>query len=770
MTPRHALMLFLCGLVLTTSARGAATARGGTGEVRRFALLAGTNDGGTERVRLRYAVSDAKRLAEVLQQFGGIDAGDVLMLEEADRAALLRGLTTLSSRLERARKRAVRTEVIVYYSGHSDEQGLLLGNGQVTYSELRAALSGLPADLRVAILDSCASGSMTRRKGGVRRPSFLLDTSRDIRGQAILTSSSMDEASQESDRLGASFFTHHLVSGLRGAADSSRDGVVTLNEAYEYAFRETLARTESTQAGPQHPVYDVDLVGAGELVMTDLRQHSAGITFAQDVEGQLFIRDGANRLVMELRKTRGETAEVSLAAGSYVVSRQDPLRLGRARLTLDAHTRPQLSDADFKTVAREATVSRGAGAQEDAEQEDGGVEDTVTHRFLNLALVPPLELSALEKGPVHHRASLGLLVATSDGIDGFAFGGLAHRTRGDASGVQLSGALNYIAGTGSGLQLAGAANHNGGDFSGIQLSGAANLTRGSFSGLQLAGALNVSGSPFDGVQLAGALNVTGSDFTGLQIAGAANWGGASFSGAQLSGGFNHATRIRGWQVSGGVNHASSLRGAQLSSINIGQALNGTQLGVINVGGDVEGAQLGVINVATSVRGAQLGVLNLAGEVHGESLGLLSFSRNGRFQVEAYSGDGAPLGVAVKLGAGVLHSVLSAEALYRPEGQPASWSTGLGLGAHLTSGRWSFSPDLIMRALQHDFVNDDARFMVQLRMMGGYQLADRLTLIAGPTLNVGFHIGHATPPAPTLLPTTQLGRAALWAGAQVGLRY
>jgi uncharacterized caspase-like protein len=61
-----------------------------------------------------------------------------------------------------------------------------------------------------------------------------------MRGYAFLTSSSPDEVAQESDHIGASFFTHYLVSGLRGAADVTGEGKVTLNEAYQFAFNETL--------------------------------------------------------------------------------------------------------------------------------------------------------------------------------------------------------------------------------------------------------------------------------------------------------------------------------------------------------------------------------------------------------------------------------------------------------------------------------------------------------------------------------------------------
>lgn len=74
---------------------------------------------------------------------------------------------------------------------------------------------------------------------------------------ATRSPSSADEAAQESDRIGGSFFTHALVSGMRGAADASGDGKITLTEAYRFAFEETLQRTAQTQFGSQHPAYEI---------------------------------------------------------------------------------------------------------------------------------------------------------------------------------------------------------------------------------------------------------------------------------------------------------------------------------------------------------------------------------------------------------------------------------------------------------------------------------------------------------------------------------
>jgi hypothetical protein len=64
-----------------------------------------------------------------------------------------------------------------------------------------------------------------------------------------------------------SVFTHYLLEGLRGKADKDHDGVVTLNEAYEYAYSRTKDQTE----GRQHPQIEGKMVGAFPLSFVGLR-------------------------------------------------------------------------------------------------------------------------------------------------------------------------------------------------------------------------------------------------------------------------------------------------------------------------------------------------------------------------------------------------------------------------------------------------------------------------------------------------------------------
>jgi hypothetical protein len=220
-------------------------------------------------------------------------------------------------------------------------------------------MDSIDADVRIAVLDACASGAITRLKGSRRRKAFLVDTSTDMRGHAFLTSSSENEVAQESDRIGGSFFTHYLVSGLRGAADTSGEGKVTLNEAYQFAFNETLGRTAKTEAGAQHPSYDINLSGTGEVVMTDVRETSAILVLGDDLTGRFFIRNSNEQLVVELYKVRGRTVELGLEPGTYSVRCEGDSGSSVSTASLQEGSPFALSAQQFTATEQERAVARG---------------------------------------------------------------------------------------------------------------------------------------------------------------------------------------------------------------------------------------------------------------------------------------------------------------------------------------------------------------------------------------------------------------------------
>ena len=209
---------------------------------------------------------------------------------------------------------------LFYYSGHADAQGIRLGDGEVGFEELRDDLRDMPAEVRLGILDSCRSGEITRLKGLALTAPFLDQDDLSAEGEAWLTASSADESAQESDRLHGSFFTHYLISGLRGAADKG-DGVVSLDEAYAYAYDRTVARTGGTLGGTQHPAYDFRIQGKGDLPLTDVRRASARLRLPAELAGVVTVlKEPEDLPVAEVSKTEGKPVVLALEPGNYTAA------------------------------------------------------------------------------------------------------------------------------------------------------------------------------------------------------------------------------------------------------------------------------------------------------------------------------------------------------------------------------------------------------------------------------------------------------------------
>lgn len=328
-------------------------------EIKRFVMAVGANSGGRERARLHYAVSDAEAILQVFQELGGVDKDDTLFLKDPDVRTFFTEIGKFQAAVEKSKDKYTRVEYIFYYSGHSDNEHILLGEEKISYKDLRETIESVASDVRIAILDSCASGAFTRIKGGRKSLPFLLDSSYDMRGFAVLTSSSSSEASQESDLIKGSFFTHYLISGMRGAADMSQDGRVTLSETYQFAFNETLAETTKTVSGPQHPHNHIQMSGTGDVVMSDIRKASAILVLGEDLFGRIFIHDRQDRLVVELTKPGGRKIELGLEEGAYRVINIPRDAVFESRLDLKSGTEFELTPDFFSEIDLAYTTPRG---------------------------------------------------------------------------------------------------------------------------------------------------------------------------------------------------------------------------------------------------------------------------------------------------------------------------------------------------------------------------------------------------------------------------
>lgn len=307
-------------------------------ELRRFALIAGNDEGGDDTRPLLYAREDARKLHSILLRLGDVAPTDATLLLNQSAEAFLSALADLERRAREASREGQRTALIVYYSGHAKHGSLRLGDSKLPFESLKSRLAQAPADVRIGIFDACQSGALTRTKGARRAPAFEIESEpkRDAKGLVILTSSAADEDSQESDAIGGSYFSHHLASGLLGDADRSSDRRVTLAEAYAYAYDRTVADTAESQAGAQHPTFSYDLAGNGDVVFTDLTSRSDGITFpAAAPSGVYYLVDRKGFVAAEVWKPDAVEKRISVAPGTYKVKRRlpDRLRIGEVQVT-----------------------------------------------------------------------------------------------------------------------------------------------------------------------------------------------------------------------------------------------------------------------------------------------------------------------------------------------------------------------------------------------------------------------------------------------------
>ena len=154
-------------------------------KIRRYSLIVGKNDGGRGRIKLSYATKDASSVSTIFEQLGGIDKTDNTLLLEPNKNIFLNTLSKMKRKIKATSNSNTRSEFFIYYSGHSDEEGLLLGREKIHYKELKKNILSIPADVSIVILDSCASGTLTKIKGGKHKAPFLSDDTSRLKGRVF---------------------------------------------------------------------------------------------------------------------------------------------------------------------------------------------------------------------------------------------------------------------------------------------------------------------------------------------------------------------------------------------------------------------------------------------------------------------------------------------------------------------------------------------------------------------------------------------------------
>jgi Caspase domain len=237
-----------------------------------WAVVIGVNSYPNVR-RLKYAVNDAMAFYNHLVEYNQVPKENVVLLldEEAN-------LTRLRSALGIYLKNKASKDdmVIIYFAGHGATERDATspdGDGLEKYllpydvdpkelyatampmEEISRLFSRIRSDRLVFIVDTCYSGasggrtiSVTDIRAGIS--DGFLDRITGGKGKIILTASGANEVSAENDEFQHGVFTHFLLQGLQGQADSDGDGLITVDEVYTYVSKQVPQATNQEQ----HPV------------------------------------------------------------------------------------------------------------------------------------------------------------------------------------------------------------------------------------------------------------------------------------------------------------------------------------------------------------------------------------------------------------------------------------------------------------------------------------------------------------------------------------
>ena len=184
-------------------------------------------------------------------------------------------------------------------------------------------------------------------------------------GNAIITSSAAGEDAQESDRLGGGVFSHHFMTGLRGAADRSGDQRVSLSEAYRYAYDETL-RTTSRARFLQHPTYAFRMKGREDLILTRLTDDTGLGRVRLHGSGTWLFLHQTNPMGGVMEVTAQKKSEVIMNPGRYTLRLRTPESVYEGQVRVKAGETSRIARAALTVVPYGRTIRKGYRADRTA--------------------------------------------------------------------------------------------------------------------------------------------------------------------------------------------------------------------------------------------------------------------------------------------------------------------------------------------------------------------------------------------------------------------
>jgi hypothetical protein len=218
-----------------------------------------------------FANDDARVFYDYAIRALGIKPENIKLLvdTDADEVEIIKAFKAwLPSRV------ASTTDVYVFYSGHGlptqDGQGLYLlppradrdfiSRTSIEFQEINADIQATKPKSVTLFIDACYSGQARSGETLVTnaRPVTLKSEKKLFPDNfTVITASRADQISSSSPELKHGIFSYYLMKGMEGAADTDKDGRITLGEMQSYLV-ENVGRQAGMISRKQEPVFAGD--------------------------------------------------------------------------------------------------------------------------------------------------------------------------------------------------------------------------------------------------------------------------------------------------------------------------------------------------------------------------------------------------------------------------------------------------------------------------------------------------------------------------------
>ncbi len=226
-------------------------------------IIANTDYADSKLAKLTAPSKDADAFASVLQAKDLAAFDDVVTVVNGAEPIARRAIAKFFS------GRQLDDLLLLYFSGHGvrDDQGHLflamtdtdpcmLDATAVSSDFIARQMDNSRSKRQVLILDCCNSGAFA---SGIKAATGAgMGTGNAFEGngfgRVVLTASDATQFAWEGNKVIGetttnSLFTHFLVKGLEGEADTNGDGIITVDELYDYTYAEIVNRTPKQTPG-----------------------------------------------------------------------------------------------------------------------------------------------------------------------------------------------------------------------------------------------------------------------------------------------------------------------------------------------------------------------------------------------------------------------------------------------------------------------------------------------------------------------------------------